>query len=187
MLVSVVGASPGGSELERAKWAAEVHLRGSGARWTIVRATAYEELWTEIIAGSAARDGRAVVLGRGENPVNVVPVATVARAVADACLDPAPAARSSRCAGPGTSASPTSPRPQCAPGSRPRRVPRTVLRIVGQVARPVRPDVARLARMAALDGHGRPGAGPATAARVPVRLAVHAAVGGSRSPHISHR
>lgn len=148
VLVSVAGASPGGSELERAKWAAELHLRGSGARWTIVRATAYEELWTEILARSAARDGRAVVLGRGENPVNVVPVASVARAVADACLDPGTRGQVIEVCGSRDLRFADLAQAQCAPDCRPRRVPRTVLRIVGQVARPVRPDVARLARMA---------------------------------------
>jgi NADH dehydrogenase len=148
VLVSVAGASPAGSELERAKWAAEEHLRRSGAAWTIVRATAFEELWTEIIAGSAARDGRAVVLGRGENPVNVVPVATVARAVADACLDPGTRGGAIDVCGSRDVRFADLARAHCASGSRPRRVPRTVLRIVGQVARPVRPDLARLARMA---------------------------------------
>ena len=148
VLVSVVGASPGGNELERAKWAAEVHLRGSGTRWTIVRATAYAELWSEIIAESATRDGRAVVLGRGENPFNVVPVATVARAVADACLDRGSRGQVIEVWGSQDVRFADLARAACAPGSRPRRVPRTVLRIVGQVARPVRPDVARMARMA---------------------------------------
>ena len=117
VLVSVAGASPRGSELERAKWAAEVHLRGSGAPWTIVRATAYEELWTEILARSAARDGRPSSSGVGRTrstscrwPPSREPWPTPA-------WTRAPAARSSRCAGPGTSVSPTSRRPQCAPGA----------------------------------------------------------------------
>ncbi len=148
VLVSVVGASARGSELERAKWAAEVHLRASRAPWTIVRATAYEELWTEILARSAARDGRAVVLGRGENPVNVVPVGDVARAVADACLDPGTRGRVIEVCGPRDVRFIDLAAAACAPGSRPRRVPRPVLRVVGEAARPLRPDVARLARMA---------------------------------------
>lgn len=148
VLVSVVGASPGGSELERAKWAAEVHLRASATPWTIVRATAYEELWAEIMARSAARDGRAVVLGRGENPVNVVPVADVARAVADACSHRGTRGAVLEVCGPRDVRFVDLAEAACSPGSRPRRVPRAVLRVVGQAARPVRPDVARLARMA---------------------------------------
>ncbi len=136
VLVSVVGASP---TWQRAR-ARQVGRRGapapaSGAPWTIVRATAYEELWTEIIAGSAARDGRAVVprsggepgQRRAGRPPSPAPWPTPA-------WIPAPAVSVIEVCGSATSASPTSPRPHCAPGARPRRVPRTVLRIVGQAA-----------------------------------------------------
>lgn len=84
VLVSVVGAAPDHEmELFRAKWAAEQHLRGSGTPWTIVRATAFVELWAEIMA-------KPIVFGRGENPINFVSVGDVAevteRAVEDADL-----------------------------------------------------------------------------------------------------
>ena len=49
-MMSVVGAAAGSPmELFRAKDAAEVHLRASGAPWTIVRSTAFVELWSEIM------------------------------------------------------------------------------------------------------------------------------------------
>ena len=148
VLVSVVGASPGGNELERAKWAAEVHLRGSGTRWTIVRATAYAELWSEIIAESATRDGRAVVLGRGREPVQ-----RRARGHRRASRDrrlPGPRQPRSGHRGVGVPGRALRrPRPRGVRSGVPTAAgPRTVLRIVGQVARPVRPDVARMARMA---------------------------------------
>ena len=148
VLLSVVGASPVGSELERAKWAAEEHLRGAGTPWTVVRASAYRELWDEVLRRSAARDGRAVVLGHGENPVNMVSMATVAQAVARACLDRSTRGQVLEVCGPQDVRLLDLARTASAPGCRPRHVSRPVLRALGQVARPVRPDLARLARLA---------------------------------------
>jgi NADH dehydrogenase len=84
VLMSVVGAAPEHPmELFRAKSAAEQHLRASGVAWTIVRATAFVELWAEIMS-------KPIVFGRGENPINFVSVEDVAavleRAVTDASL-----------------------------------------------------------------------------------------------------
>jgi uncharacterized protein YbjT (DUF2867 family) len=72
VLMSVVGAgaeSP--MELFRAKRRAEEHLQASGVPWTIVRATAFVELWAEIMR-------KPIVFGRGENPINFVSVEDVA-------------------------------------------------------------------------------------------------------------
>jgi uncharacterized protein YbjT (DUF2867 family) len=75
VLLSVVGASPDNSmELFRAKYAAEQHLRASSARWTIVRATAYVELWADIMT-------KPIVFGRGNNPINFVSVQDVTAVV----------------------------------------------------------------------------------------------------------
>jgi uncharacterized protein YbjT (DUF2867 family) len=84
VLVSTVGASPDSPmELFRAKHQAEQHLQASGLGWTIVRATAFLELWADIMA-------RPLVFGRGDNPINFVSVhdvaAVVERAVGDAGL-----------------------------------------------------------------------------------------------------
>lgn len=84
VLMSVVGAAPQHPmELFRAKHAAEEQLRASGVRWTIVRATAFVELWAEIMS-------KPIVFGRGENPINFVSVddvaAVVERAVTDVSL-----------------------------------------------------------------------------------------------------
>ena len=77
--MSVVGASADSPmELFRCKHAAEAHLRGSGVAWTIVRATAFVELWIDIL-GSTATPGRPVVFGRGDNPINFVSVTTSPR------------------------------------------------------------------------------------------------------------
>jgi uncharacterized protein YbjT (DUF2867 family) len=80
VLMSVVGASPDHPmELFRAKHAAEQHLINSGAPWAIVRATAFVELWAEIMR-------KPIVFGRGENPINFVSVDDVAAAVERAVL-----------------------------------------------------------------------------------------------------
>jgi uncharacterized protein YbjT (DUF2867 family) len=82
VMVSVVGAAADHPmDLFRAKYAAEQYLRGSDLAWTIVRATAFVELWAEILA-------KGIVLGKGDNPINFVAVddvaAVVARTVTDA-------------------------------------------------------------------------------------------------------
>lgn len=82
ILMSVVGASATHPmELFRAKHAAEQHLIKSTTRWTIIRATAFLELWDEIMT-------KPIVFGRGENPINFVSVNDVTAAVERAVLDP---------------------------------------------------------------------------------------------------
>ena len=89
VLVSIVGAGPDSPlEIARMKWAAEEQLRASGVPWTVVRATAFLELWTELLQSTAARSGVPTVFGRGTNPVNFIPVQQVALAVARAATDP---------------------------------------------------------------------------------------------------
>ena len=89
VLVSVVGATTRHPmELFRMKAAAEDNLRASGVPWTIVRATAFLELYLDLMCRTAGRSGRPLVFGRGQNPINFVAVADVARTVVDAALDP---------------------------------------------------------------------------------------------------
>ncbi|MGB0093942.1 MAG: NAD(P)H-binding protein [Solirubrobacteraceae bacterium] len=81
ILMSVVGAAADHPmDLFRAKHAAEQHLIASGAPWTIVRATAFIELWAEIMS-------KPIVFGRGGNPINFVSVGDVAAAVERAVVD----------------------------------------------------------------------------------------------------
>jgi NADH dehydrogenase len=82
VLMSVVGVSAGSPmELFRAKHDAEEHLRANGAPWTIVRSTAFVELWAEIMR-------KPLVFGRGDNPINFVSVHDVAAVVVRAVVDP---------------------------------------------------------------------------------------------------
>jgi uncharacterized protein YbjT (DUF2867 family) len=83
VLMSVVGAAADSPmELFRAKYDAEQHLRATATKWTIVRATAFVELWAEILA-------KAPVFGRGDNPINFVSVRDVAALVERATVDTA--------------------------------------------------------------------------------------------------
>ncbi len=80
VLMSVVGAAPAHvMELFRAKSEAERHLQAAATGWTIVRATAFLELWAEITGK--------VVLGRGENLINFVSIRDVAATVERAVID----------------------------------------------------------------------------------------------------
>lgn len=63
----------------RFKYAAEQHLRASGLRYTILRPTAFMELWATILGEPIVQRGEALIFGRGANPNNFVSVDDVAR------------------------------------------------------------------------------------------------------------
>jgi NADH dehydrogenase len=148
VLVSVVGAGRDSPlEIARMKWAAEEQLRASGAPWTIVRATAFRDLWTELLQATARRSGVPTVFGRGTNPVNFVSVQQVAVAVARASTDPSLRGEVIEVGGP-ENLTLTELATRVSGGRPPRHVPRAVLRAVSVLAGPVRPAQARLARQA---------------------------------------
>ncbi|HEV7147787.1 MAG TPA: NAD(P)H-binding protein [Pedococcus sp.] len=147
VLVSIVGAAPDSPiELFRAKWAAESHLRTTARSGTIVRATAFAELWADILSGSAGRDGRARLFGPAGNPINFVPVADVAAAVVRAVEEPAMAGQCVEVGGPDTlSLTELAAR---LTGRAPRHLPTPLVHAVALGARPFAPGVARIARQA---------------------------------------
>jgi uncharacterized protein YbjT (DUF2867 family) len=133
-------------ELFRMKWAAEQHLRASGVPWTIVRASAFAEMWVEMLRESA-HDGKGPqVFGDGDNPINFVSVQDVAVAVARAATDAT--LRGQVIAVGGDDLTLNELAHLVRPETPPRHVPRVALHVMGQVARPVRPSLARLARTA---------------------------------------
>lgn len=82
VLMSMVGASPDSPmELSRMKYEAEEYARASGVPTTIIRSTAFAELWVEILRETSTRSGRPLVFGRGENPINFVSIEDVAALV----------------------------------------------------------------------------------------------------------
>src|SRR5436853_7082588 len=71
VLVSMCGAAADHPmELIRMKHRAEQALRTSNLDWTIVRPNVFMELWVGIVGDPIAKSGKAVVFGRGDNPIN---------------------------------------------------------------------------------------------------------------------
>jgi NADH dehydrogenase len=152
VMMSVVGASPDSPmELFAMKYAAEQHLRASGVPATVVRATAFAELWVEILRKTAGRSGRPVVFGRGDNPVNFVCVDDVAAAVEYAVVEPTTRGTTMQIGGPDTvTLSALAALVQAADGGtgQPRHVPPLALKgLAGSVGR-VRPTFGRQLRLA---------------------------------------
>ena len=75
-------------ELFRMKAVAEARLKASTLSWTIVRPTAYQETWLEIVGRPLVTTGSTRVFGRGKNPINFVSVDDVARIVELAVGEP---------------------------------------------------------------------------------------------------
>lgn len=151
VLMSVVGAGPTHPmELFRMKAAAEDALRGSGVDYTIVRATAFAQLWREILD----KGPRPVILGRGNNPINFVEVSAVADAVITATVDPGMRGRVVEITGP-LDLTLNELALQVRPGKKPVHVSPTVLRFLATAApAPVRRQAAAALAMDSYDmGH----------------------------------
>ena len=73
--------------LFRAKFAAEQAVRATGVGWTIIRPTAYLETWLGLVGGPLVAQGKTLVFGRGQNPINFVSALDVARFVDLAIAD----------------------------------------------------------------------------------------------------
>lgn len=151
VLMSVVGASPDSPlELFRMKAVAERHLRERRAG-TVVRPTAYAELWIRLARETAGRGGRPVVLGRGRTLVNVVSVRDVAALVERVLHEPATRGETLELGGPDNlTMTELATMVQTADGrpGRPRHVPPQALRLAAATPAWVSPALRRRARMA---------------------------------------
>jgi uncharacterized protein YbjT (DUF2867 family) len=78
-------------DLFRIKAVAERHLRASGLSYTILRPTAFMELWWTVIGAPVLRGKKALIFGRGANPINFVSVENVADLAVTALTDPSAA------------------------------------------------------------------------------------------------
>jgi NADH dehydrogenase len=151
VLMSVVGAAPDSPmELFRMKYAAEQHLRQSGVPFTIVRATAFLELWTELLRKTAGRSGRPVVFGHGENPINFVSVGDVAALVEHVVSDRSSRGTVQEIGGPeNLTLNELAAAVQVSEEARmPRHVPVPVLRFLGGSVGRLRPELGRQTRAA---------------------------------------
>jgi NADH dehydrogenase len=152
VLMSVVGAAADSPmELFRMKHAAEQHLLAGDGDWTIVRATAFLELWIDVLAKTAARSGRPVVFGRGGNPINFVSVTDVAGLVEQAVTDPSTRGRILEIGGPDNlsfNQLATAIQQAAERTAAPRHVPPLVLWLLARSAGYLKPELGRQARAA---------------------------------------
>ncbi len=80
VFTSILGARPDHPvSMYRYKYAAEQYLRASGLSYTILRPAPFMETWVEILGRSIITHGKAMVFGKGDNPINFVAVRDVAR------------------------------------------------------------------------------------------------------------
>jgi uncharacterized protein YbjT (DUF2867 family) len=75
--------------LQRAKREAEQHLQRSSMGWTIVRPSAFIEIWLSPLLGFDPANGRATVYGSGGAPVSYISLSDVARFCVDSLSNPA--------------------------------------------------------------------------------------------------
>lgn len=152
VMMSVVDPSPTSPmELFRMKHAAEEHLCASGVPSTVVAATAFMELWIDLLEQTAARKGRPLVFGRGDNKINFVSVDDVAWLVERAILDRSTRGTRLEIGGPDDlTMNELATAIQSAAGrrGRPRHVPPAVLRLLASTVGRVKPEVGRQVRAA---------------------------------------
>ena len=152
VLMSVVGAAPDSPfELFRMKHAAETALAAGSAPATVVRATAFLELWIEILDSTSGRAHRPVVFGRGRNPITFVSVRDVAALATRVVLDPTTRGDTLEIGGPDDLTLSELARMVAARhgSSRgPRHAPRPALHVMASTIGRLRPELGRQARAA---------------------------------------
>lgn len=152
VMVSVVGAAADSPmELFRMKHTAEEHLRSTGIPATIVQATAFRELWVELMNDTAGRSGRPLVFGRGNNPINFVSVDQVAALTVKAITDPATRGSTLHVGGPDNlTFNQLAEAVQHAAGRTkpPRHIPSAGLLLMANTVGRLKPDLGRQARAA---------------------------------------
>jgi uncharacterized protein YbjT (DUF2867 family) len=158
VLMSVVGAAPDSPlELFRMKHAAESALAASAVSATIVRATAFLELWIDLLRRAAGRSNRPLVFGRGQNPINFVSVRDVAALVERAVTDPVTRGQTLEIGGPDNLTLDQLARMVAdhrGHATTPRHVPRAALHAMAATVGRLRPELGRQARAAlAIDRH----------------------------------
>ena len=150
VLISTVGAAADSPmELFRMKYMAEQRAAGSEVPCTIVRATAFLELWIEVLKRTAARSGRPLVFGHGQNPINFVSVSDVAALIERAVTDPDMRGQTLEIGGPANLTFEQLARAvqtACGRTKAPRHVPRPMLRLMATTVGRIKPQLGRQAR-----------------------------------------
>jgi|SRR5579884_272499 len=152
VLLSTVGAAADSPmELFAAKYVAEQHALRSGLPCTIVRATAFLQVWIELLEQTAARSGRPLVFARGQNPINFVSVGDVAALVERVVLDSAARGETLEIGGPeNLTFDQLAHLVQNAAGrtAAPKHVPPPMLRLIANTVGRVKPELGRQVRAA---------------------------------------
>jgi uncharacterized protein YbjT (DUF2867 family) len=152
VLMSIVGASADSPfELFRMKHAAEAHLAASGVPATVVRATAFIELWLDLLRTTAGSSGRPLVFGRGNNPINFVSAVDVAALVERVVIDPTTRGQTIEIGGPhNLTLNDLAQQVADSLGhsGKPRHVPPPALRVMAATVGRLRPELGRQARAA---------------------------------------
>jgi NADH dehydrogenase len=150
--MSVVGAAPDSPmELFRMKCAAELEANASSVRTTVVRSTAFMELWIELLRQTAGRSGRPLVFGQGDNPINFVSVTDVAALTESVVMDSDTRGKTLEIGGPeDLTFNQLAQAVQIADGRTgpPRHIPPPMLRLMAGTVGRVKPQVARQTRAA---------------------------------------
>jgi uncharacterized protein YbjT (DUF2867 family) len=152
VLMSVVGAAADSPfELFRMKHAAEAVLAASPVPFTVVRCTAFLELWIDLLTSTAGRSNRLMVFGRGQNPISFVSVRDVAALVERVTTDQATRGQTLEIGGPDNLtldelARMVMAHRGCSDG--PRHVPRAALHTMAATIGRLRPELGRQARAA---------------------------------------
>jgi NADH dehydrogenase len=152
VLISTVGAAADSPmELFRMKYMAEQNAAGSELPCTIVRATAFLELWIELLEQTAIRSGRPLVFGHGQNPINFVSTSDVAALVERAVTDTDMRGDTLEIGGPANLTFEQLARAvqtACGSTKAPRHVPRPMLRLMASTVGRIKPQLGRQARAA---------------------------------------
>ena len=152
VLMSIVGAAADSPiELQRMKHAAERYAMSSGVPTTIVRASAFMELWVDLLRQTAVRSGRPLVFGRGENPVNFVSVVDVAGLIDMVVTDLSSRGKTLEIGGPDNlTFNRLAAAVQSADGrsGSPRHIPPAMLWLTANTVGRIRPELARQTRAA---------------------------------------
>jgi uncharacterized protein YbjT (DUF2867 family) len=152
VLMSIIGAAPDSPfELFRMKHLAESVLAASGVPSTIVRSSAFLELWIELLRQTAGRAHRPLVFGRGQNPINFVSVRDVAALVERAVTDRQTRGQTLEIGGPDNLTFTELARlvARTDGGTKePRHLPRVVLHLMANTVGRLRPALGRQARSA---------------------------------------
>lgn len=152
VLMSIVGAAPDSPfEIFRMKHAAETVLAASTVPSTVVRSTAFLELWVDLLNNTAGRSNRPLVFGRGQNPINFVSVRDVAALVEHVTLDEATRGQVLEIGGPENLTFDELARMVVAyrgGSDAPRHIPRIALHVMAATIGRLRPELGRQARAA---------------------------------------